>query len=100
MIHTYKNNAGIVELTKGDVELFSLTKIRQDTSCSMCGKTIRKNCFCLGKGYNKYCLDCAPALITNAIKSLNNIIESLKKVKTILNNNKTEYTRHNLANSL
>lgn len=100
MIHTYKNNAGTLELTKGDLELFALTKIRLDASCSMCQKTIKKGCYCLGKGYTKYCLDCSPKLIDNAVKSMKGYITTLNKLKIILKNNTTEYMRHNLANSL
>jgi hypothetical protein len=100
MIHTYKNNAGTLELTKADLELFSLTKIRLDSTCLICEKTIKKGCYCLGKGYHKYCLDCSPILINNAVKSMNALTTSLKKLKSILDINKTEYIRHNLANSL
>lgn len=101
MIHTYKTNAGTLELTKNDLELFDLIKTRKDYfSCMICQKTIKKGCYCLGKGNIKYCLDCSPKFISNTIKSMNGYVTTLKKLKLILNNNKTEYMRHNLANSL
>jgi hypothetical protein len=100
MIHTNKNNAGILELTKCDLELFGLNKIRLDSTCKICQKTIKKGCYCLGKGYSKYCLDCSPKLIDNAVKSMKGYTITLKKLKANLENNKTEYMRHNLANSL
>lgn len=100
MIHIHKNNAGTVELTKADLELFSLTRVRVDSPCRMCQKSIRKGCYCLGKGYAKFCLDCAPKVIDNAVKSMNNYIDVFKKLKHILNINKDEYMRHNLVNSL
>jgi len=100
MIHTYKQNAGIAELTKGDLELFTLTKIRNDNKCSMCQKSIKKGCYCLGKGFYKYCLECSPKVIDNFISSVEGYIGMLKKLKIILENNKEEYMRNNLANSL
>jgi hypothetical protein len=101
MIHTYKDNAGTVELTKADLELFSLTKIRVDTKCNMCQKEIKRGCYCLGKNiYSKYCLDCAPKLINNAVKSMNEYIKTFTNLKNILDKNKQEYVRNNLANSL
>ena len=101
MIHVYKNNAGVVELPKGDLELFDLIRSGKDmTICCMCQKTIKRNCYCLGKGNVKYCLDCAPKFIANAIESMNGYVKVFKKLKMVLEKNKTEYLRHNLANSL
>ena len=101
MIHVYKNNAGIVELSKSDLELFDLIKSGKDhTMCCMCQKDIKRNCYCLGKGNAKYCLDCAPKFIENGIVSLKNYVQVFKKLKNALEKNKTEYLRHNLANSL
>lgn len=100
MIHTYKNNSGVMELSICDLELFALTKIRVDNKCSMCQKSIKKGCYCLGKGYTKYCLDCSPKVIDNAVNSMGGYINTFKKLKSILHINLSEYMRHNLANSL
>ena len=63
-------------------------------------KDIKRNCYCLGKGNVKYCLDCAPKFIENAIVSMKNYTQVFKKLKNALEKNKTEHLRHNLANSL
>lgn len=100
MIHNYDEDAGYVNLSKSDLDLFVLVKIRVETKCRMCEKTIHKGCFCLGKGYHKYCIDCAPNLLDNAIKSLKSYVSEFKKIKVILAQQNDKIIRNNVANSL
>jgi len=100
MIHTYKTYAGTLELSKIDLELFSLIKLRQDNQCRMCQKQIKKGCYVLGKGYYKFCIECSPKLLDNSISSMNGFIVIFKNLKNILSKNKQEYMRNNVANSL
>ena len=101
MIHIWKNNAGVIELPKGGLGLFKIIRIRKwEAKCYNCNKTINRNCYCMGDRGIKFCLECAPKVINNAIKSLKGYITTFERVERRLKEEKGEFSKHNLANSL
>jgi len=100
MIRDYKKFAGKIIFTNAEMSIYCITKIRVDCQCRMCSAIIRRGCYCMGKNYTKYCIDCMPKVINNSIVSLNLIVDALNSIKNKIEEDKMEYTRNNLVCNL
>ena len=72
----WREELGRLVLFKGEEGIFRVTKIKKDSNCNGCEKTIKKGCYCLGGGYSKICLDCANKFINNFNSSLEELKEN------------------------
>jgi len=100
-IKHWDKDLGKLELYKWEKGLFEFIKIRKESKCYGCDKTIKKGCYCLGgNSYNKICLDCANRFCDNFNKSLNEHKKMANKVKEYLEKNKGEMMKNNVINSV
>lgn len=101
MIKIWKDEAGKFAMSNADFDLYEFVKVRKEGFiCMKCRANINKGFICMGKNNIKYCLNCADKVIDNTIKSLQLHINTFNNIKTKLRNNKEEYEKNNMAESL
>jgi hypothetical protein len=91
---------GKSELFKWEDGLLSVVKIRQNSTCALCGKEIKKGCYCLGVHYMKVCINCSDKFIDNFTESLKEQEKTAEALKKNIRENLGEYVKNNVINSV
>ena len=68
-IETWGETCGKFRLIKGEESLLNIVKSRRKKHCRCCESTIPVGSFCLGRGWDKICLQCAEKFYNNLSKS-------------------------------
>jgi len=101
MINTWlPSEAGSIVMSKSDWEVFCIVRVRERHKCVICSSKIKKGQYCIGAGEIKYCLECSHKVFDNAVKSMNEIIGKINHQKEVINDNRTNFDKHNLGYGL
>jgi len=99
-IDIWGEKAGIFSLTKTEARFLGLIKSRKDSECHVCDKIIPEKSYCLGSGYAKICLKCAPKFLKNFIDSLEIYKSDVGFVLKDLKDNNDKYIKNNMLANL
>lgn len=94
------SEAGSIIMAKADWEVFAIVRVRERHKCNICSSTIKKGQYCVGAGEVKYCLECSHKVFDNAVRSMGEVIEKLKKQKEIITGNRIKFDKHNIGYGL
>ena len=91
---------GVVHRSINEKRQTEFCKIREDNTCEVCEKVIKKGSWVLGKGWQKVCLSCANTKIQELISDSEAFKKELEEIITYMGINKNKLNDDNILANL
>lgn len=91
---------GYVKMYNTDYQKIQLCRITESSYCQICRSHISKGSYCLGKGGEKFCLNCSDKLFEDVENEINKFLKVMIATKEDIKKNKDKYKTNNMISNI
>lgn len=93
-------NGKYAKITSGDKKTIQKCKIIEVGRCMWCGCNLPRGSICIGKDWQKYCINCMNPLFEEINREIEEFKGIMEETYKDINTHKDEYEANNLASNI